>query len=626
MQNWIKHLSLSCVGLVIGLGFAWQTSLPLALPAQAATTPAPDLQPYTGIIPTPQVQIPGLQFANKLENPSGVLQVPFLAQYVAAVYKYLLGASIIAAAIMVTYGGFLYIVKGTAKSVSDGKGYIVDAAIGLVLVFGAYTLLSIVSPSYTTLRPIAIKAIKPQEFDFMENGPGFSVPSTQAREQSAGAISTSPLDGSSAPPDPQQAAEQGGISIADVQETGTRPSQRAAAYCTPASQRASLDTYEKKIAALVKTVLGFQKICVKEAGCAYVRTGFTAIPQGTVGAGIKDYPFILNFWKNKASDRTLSEGCQNKWGELTTRDGGTSGYYATFNKGGEYGDFYPGGSCYNELDTIYKEELLANLTNQGIIGGDCGSLLMQIYKCAGGAGGQPWNGDATSLFKYINYSSVSTAPPGQSPGPDFPVWQAQNMEDLQKQLNAAGGPKFGDVFVIGKFGQGQHNFMYTGGRSDVPFDVFEMGGGGNLDGAVGPQIKVSRASGGSFTMGGMRTLPKGSLYRYIASYGKADCSKLKTENERRFCESIPGKAWPVTVARPYAYTACNTKADCKDFQLCACSFLDSKPYNKDCGAKNICHTTVSQKFMQSYSMICYDDEMCPNGWSCPEYGKRCKKD
>lgn len=616
----IGILSLSLVGSL----FAVQTVHAIS---PTGLAPTPDLQDYNNITPSPQVQIPGLQFATKIQNPGGNLQVPFLAQYISALYKYLLGASVIAAAIMITYGGFLYITGSSGVQIGDGKAYIVDACIGLGLVFGAYTILGIIAPTYVTPKPIAIKAIKPQEFDFMEFGPGFSVPSEEARRQAAEQASKSPPIGTSTPPDPIAAIEQGGISIADVVETGTRPSQRAAAYCTPANLRNSLDTYEKKIAALVKTVLGFQKICIKEAGCAYVRTGFTAIPQGTVGAGIKDFPFVMSFWKNKASDRSVSEGCLTKWNTLTERDGGTKGFYATFNKGGEYGDFYPGGSCYNELDTIYKEELLANMTKQGLIGGDCGSLLMQIYHCAGGAGGQPWEGDSTSLFKYINYSRVSTAPPGQSPGPDFPVWQAQNEEDLKKQLDAAGGPKFGDVFVIGKFGQGQHNFMYTGGRSDVPFDIFEMGGGGNLDGAVGPQIKISRSGGGSFTMGGMRTLPRGSLYPYIRGFGKNDCSKLKGK-AREFCDKIQGKAWPVTVARPYSYTACKTKADCGNFQICACSFLDAgknKPYNPDCSSKNICRPPASAQFMQSYSMICYNDEMCPNGWSCPESGKRCKK-
>jgi|GEM_PF-3307436 len=589
---------------------------------------------YTGITPVLNVPIPGVEFATKFENPDGKLRIPFLAQYIAGFYKYLLGVSIVAAAIMMTYGGFLYIVAASAGNVSKGKEYITDAAIGLILVFGSYAILGFIDPGYTSLKPLAVKAVKHEEFNFMEQGAGFSVPSIQAREQSSQQVSQGQLTGTSEPPDPQAANEQGGLTIAGVQEQGTRPSARIAAYCTPAGQRNNLDTYDKKIAALVKAVLGFQKICIKEADCAYVRTGFTAIPQGTVAAGIKDYPFVLNFQEKKASDRTYSETCKTTWTELTTRDGGTGGFYANFSKKGtEYDPFIPGGSCYNELDQIYKEELLANMTSQGLIGGDCGSLLSQIYKCAGGAGGQPWQGDATSLFKYINYSTVSTNPPGQSPGPDFPVWQARNSDELIKQLNANGGPKFGDIFVIGQFGKGQHNFMYTGGRADVPFDVFEMGGGGTLDGAVGPSVKINRSNGTSFFMGGMRTLPKGSLIKYIEGYGKADCSKVSGEKARTFCEQTKGKAWPVTVARPYSYTACKAKTDCQDAEICGCTALDAgknssgglNPFNPDCSAKGICRKPVSQKFMQQFSLICYSDEMCPNGWNCPTSGGRCKK-
>jgi hypothetical protein len=235
----IGILSLSLAGSL----FAIQTVQAIS---PTGLAPSPDLQDYNNITPSPQIQIPGLQFATKIQNPGGNLQVPFLAQYISAIYKYLLGASVIAAAIMITYGGFLYITGSSGVQIGDGKAYIVDACIGLGLVFGAYTILGIIAPTYVTPKPIAIKAIKPQEFDFMEFGPGFSVPSEEARRQAAEQASKSPPIGTSTPPDPIAALEQGGISIADVVETGTRPSQRAAAYCTPANLRNSLDTYEKR--------------------------------------------------------------------------------------------------------------------------------------------------------------------------------------------------------------------------------------------------------------------------------------------------------------------------------------------------------------------------------------------
>jgi hypothetical protein len=270
------------------------------------------------------------------------------------------------------------------------------------------------------------------------------------------------------------------------------------------------------------------------------------------------------------------------------------------------------------------------MTQQGLIGGDCGSILSQIYECAGGAVSRPFDGKSTSLYLYINYNSVSTAGPGQSPGLDFPVWKANSIEDLDAQLKKAGGPKFGDIFVIGQFGKGQHNFMYTGGRSDVPFDVFEMGGGGDFDGVVGPQVSIKRANGNSFAMGGMRTHPNGGLYRYIEGYGKPNCSSFQG-TAYKYCVSQKGLAWPVTVARPYEYTLCQHKAECQDMEVCQCTYGDSKDHrtlDKECGSKNICRKIFSASYMNQYSMLCENNENCPKGWSCPEEGtaRRCKKD
>src|SRR5262249_21745615 len=52
------------------------------------------------VIPKLNVDIPGLQFATVAPSTGGKLQIPFLAQYIAAVYHYLLGISVIAAAVM----------------------------------------------------------------------------------------------------------------------------------------------------------------------------------------------------------------------------------------------------------------------------------------------------------------------------------------------------------------------------------------------------------------------------------------------------------------------------------------------------------------------------------------------
>ncbi|MBU1032753.1 pilin [Patescibacteria group bacterium] len=113
------------------------------------------------VIPDLMVDIPGLTFSNKLEERGTEIEIPFLAQYIAAVYRYLTGVAIVAAAVMIVYGGFLYIVGSTMGNVQKGKKLIADAIIGLILVLGAYTILNTLNPDLLKLDALKLTVIKP---------------------------------------------------------------------------------------------------------------------------------------------------------------------------------------------------------------------------------------------------------------------------------------------------------------------------------------------------------------------------------------------------------------------------------------------------------------------------------
>ncbi|MDO8617601.1 MAG: hypothetical protein Q7N87_01770, partial [Candidatus Uhrbacteria bacterium] len=91
------------------------------------------------------VDIPGLDFGKNFadvaqKTEDGVL-IPFLAQYISAAYRYLIGVSVIVAIIVVMYGGFLYMVGSAVSDVKRGKKYIFDAILGLVIILSAYLIL-----------------------------------------------------------------------------------------------------------------------------------------------------------------------------------------------------------------------------------------------------------------------------------------------------------------------------------------------------------------------------------------------------------------------------------------------------------------------------------------------------
>ncbi len=111
--------------------------------------------------PQLNIAIPGVSGQTVVTD--GAYQVsPWFGTYVSSVYRYLVGASIIAAAIMVTYGGFLYITSSSIQGTSDGKEYVKNALIGLFLVLASVTILSTVNPflvTPTSLRVINISKV-----------------------------------------------------------------------------------------------------------------------------------------------------------------------------------------------------------------------------------------------------------------------------------------------------------------------------------------------------------------------------------------------------------------------------------------------------------------------------------
>jgi len=113
--------------------------------------------------PDLQVKIPGLSFTTDPSAQGGDLQISFLAQYVSAAYKYLVGVSIIAAAIMIVYGGVLYIIGSSATSISSGKEIIGNAIMGLFLVIGTFTILNTINTAITNPKALSVRLVNRQD-------------------------------------------------------------------------------------------------------------------------------------------------------------------------------------------------------------------------------------------------------------------------------------------------------------------------------------------------------------------------------------------------------------------------------------------------------------------------------
>lgn len=82
----------------------------------------------------------------------GVDAVNGLTEYVNVVYRYLTAIVLVVTIVMITYGGFRYLLSATALGVSDGKDIIKNGIIGMVLVLSSYVILNTINPATTVLQ------------------------------------------------------------------------------------------------------------------------------------------------------------------------------------------------------------------------------------------------------------------------------------------------------------------------------------------------------------------------------------------------------------------------------------------------------------------------------------------
>ncbi len=136
-----------------------ETAPPVAPTAPA--TPALNSDgniPATGLTPVKpdlSVPIPGITFSEAY-NEGDYVVVPYLAQYISGLYRYMLGISTLVAIIVVVYGGFQYLLGSTVGSTKLGMTLIKDAIAGLVVLYTSYIILYTINPNLVNLQPIRL--------------------------------------------------------------------------------------------------------------------------------------------------------------------------------------------------------------------------------------------------------------------------------------------------------------------------------------------------------------------------------------------------------------------------------------------------------------------------------------
>lgn len=135
------------------------------------------------VVPELQIQIPGFKgFTKEIEiclEEGKTLEecskgqrgyaIPWLGEYIVAIYKWSIGAIAIIAIIMIMVGGFQWLMAaGNVGKISDAKSRITYAVIGLVIILTSNLILYSINPNLTIFQPLIIGKIERIEIESIE--------------------------------------------------------------------------------------------------------------------------------------------------------------------------------------------------------------------------------------------------------------------------------------------------------------------------------------------------------------------------------------------------------------------------------------------------------------------------
>jgi len=125
--------------------------------ATAAATKADEF-----VVPNLNVQIPGFEkFSTPEKSADGsVVSVNFIAEYVNAVYGWIIAAGALVAVVMMMLGGLQYVMsRGKSKYIEKAKTRITNAITGLILLLAAYSIAFLIDPNTTNLKSIGVQYV-----------------------------------------------------------------------------------------------------------------------------------------------------------------------------------------------------------------------------------------------------------------------------------------------------------------------------------------------------------------------------------------------------------------------------------------------------------------------------------
>jgi len=122
--------------------------------------------------PALQIQIPGFPKFSELppkaieEEGGQYVYIPFIGEYLAAIYRYAVAIVGIVAAVFIIYGGFQYITSaGNVTKIGQAKETIINAITALILVLGSYVVFYTIDPQLVQFKHLKILVVQNVPFE-----------------------------------------------------------------------------------------------------------------------------------------------------------------------------------------------------------------------------------------------------------------------------------------------------------------------------------------------------------------------------------------------------------------------------------------------------------------------------
>ncbi|MFA5413161.1 MAG: pilin [Patescibacteria group bacterium] len=130
--------------------------------------PAPETYQFESVTPELEIPLPTLPSLSGFtdltlqgEAGSRYFWVPWIGQYIAAIYKYAIGIVGILSGIMIVVGGLLWLTAGgAADRISTAKSFIESSLVGLVIALTSYLLLYAINPNLVGFEGLKVKYIE----------------------------------------------------------------------------------------------------------------------------------------------------------------------------------------------------------------------------------------------------------------------------------------------------------------------------------------------------------------------------------------------------------------------------------------------------------------------------------